>query len=275
MPNIYLYPGAAAPWNVSLKDPTVLWTAGPIGSFNIGDFTALNAFFWSNVDLSAYHGTDSGSTPYAILLTDGAGKHASGYIGAAGANAAEGLDIELGAGAWSNSPSYPYEIWTPGTAPAITHAVNTTGIGIAYKYMSAGWCAVNALYKLVSAVTLASGTNPTFAVALDDGMGSRQDFGSGTLAGAYLTAILAHSRLGVFVLDGVQTDFALSGYSVKRVIDPSNTGVHIISTYNGSTRNWASIDSGFNPNSISTVVVSSAILIVARRGMTARVGSRF
>jgi len=39
--------------------------------------------------------------------------------------------------------------------------------------------------------------------------------------------------------------------SLKQVTDCAATGVHIVSTPNGATRNWASITSGFNPNDAS------------------------
>jgi len=41
-------------------------------------------------------------------------------------------------------------------------------------------------------------------------------------------------------------------YSIKRVTDPPSTAVHIVSSLNGTTRNWASIESGFDPNTISS-----------------------
>src|ERR1035437_6145175 len=39
--------------------------------------------------------------------------------------------------------------------------------------------------------------------------------------------------------------------SVKQVLTPASTGVTMASTSGGSTYNWASIDSGFNPNDAS------------------------
>jgi hypothetical protein len=39
---------------------------------------------------------------------------------------------------------------------------------------------------------------------------------------------------------------------VKRVTDPPATAVHIVSSLNGTTRNWASIESGFDPNTIAS-----------------------
>ena len=44
--------------------------------------------------------------------------------------------------------------------------------------------------------------------------------------------------------------------SIKRILDPPSTGVHIVSAYGGSTRAWTNIDGGFNPNTITTVAVT-------------------
>ena len=41
-------------------------------------------YFCTSEDLSAYEGTDTGSTPYRIVFTDSSGKTASAYIGALG-----------------------------------------------------------------------------------------------------------------------------------------------------------------------------------------------
>ena len=54
-------------------------------------------------------------------------------------------------------------------------------------------------------------------------------------------------------LVGVDTLTALFNYFyLYRVLDPPSTGVKIVSVLKGSTRRWSYIESGFNPNNISS-----------------------
>lgn len=76
-----------AGWNPYILKTTFGQVADSTGStYNYGDYTATNAFFWSSLDLSPYAGTDLGSTPYYIELLDTAGKKATGYLAGPGAD---------------------------------------------------------------------------------------------------------------------------------------------------------------------------------------------
>jgi hypothetical protein len=54
---------------------------------------------------------------------------------------------------------------------------------------------------------------------------------------------------------GSDASYIASSLSIKRVLDPPSTGIHIVSAYGGSVRAWTSIDSGFDPNTITSAVV--------------------
>jgi len=56
-----------------------------------------------------------------------------------------------------------------------------------------------------------------------------------------------------FTSDG--TEICDSNNKVRQVTDPPSAAVHIISSLNGTVRNWASIESGFNPNNIASWVI--------------------
>jgi hypothetical protein len=54
---------------------------------------------------------------------------------------------------------------------------------------------------------------------------------------------------------GANATLTIDNILAQHVLDPPSTGVHIVSAYGGSVRAWASIDSGFDPNTITTAVV--------------------
>jgi len=119
--------GIALPKTPPLITPsapsTWMWAIGSIGStYNYGDFTATNAFFWSSLNLSSYAGTDLGSTPYYIEVLDVAGKKATGYIGAVGAG--ETLGSETLTGWTCFAPPFHFETFIT-SGKDITSAMET------------------------------------------------------------------------------------------------------------------------------------------------------
>jgi hypothetical protein len=221
-------------------------------AFKRGDFTATNAFYWSDVDLSAYAGNDAGLTPYSILLTDAAGKTARGFLGAVGAGGAgpagEGVGPDLFAGWDFTVGSWPTYLAT--VVDANTFA--TTGAnGSIYKDVLT---ANNQLY-----VGSFSASPSSADMTIDQNWTTRF---KGT--NKYGVAPVATYKVRLF-----NTTFSfpvtvdVTTLSFKRVLDPPSTGVHIVSAYGGSVRAWTSIDAGFNPNTITSAVVSSNINIKA------------
>lgn len=58
-------------------------------------------------------------------------------------------------------------------------------------------------------------------------------------------------------INGSAFSGTLDNVSLKRVTDPPNTAVHIVSSLNGTTRDWASIESGFDPIGIASWIIYS------------------
>ncbi len=213
-----------------------------IGStFNRGDFTPTNAFLWSSLDLSLYAGTDLGSTPYYIEVLDGAGKKATGYLGAVGAG--ETLNVELlsnpGFGSdtiWLKSDG----TWTIGGGVAIGAASS------AYLYQHISHVIRSLIKCQHDVVTYISGTSPQ--VNLNSIVTIVSDNASGTYSG-YMNPVTSDSD---FYFLGAAFTGTIDNASAKRVTDPPSTAVHIVSSLNGTVRDWASIESGFNSNTITS-----------------------
>jgi len=222
-----------------------------VGStFNRGDFTTTNAFLWSSLDLSPYAGTDLGSTPFWIELTDGAGKKATGYIGAVGAGAGETAPDEL-----LNTPDFSAKgNW------------GDNGLGaISITGGKATWTACAAdksLYQLgvtptgVGIVVRAKLTVDSITTG-----GLRFSLGGTFLAPYFVLSVGANAKYytintggtGNFnIITGTNTTAIADDVSLRIVTDPPSTAVHIVSSLNGTTRGWANIESGFDPNGIAS-----------------------
>ena len=196
---------------------------------------AGTAFFQAvGVDLSPYVGD-------LLILTDSTGKQAYGYIKAAGGG--ETLGTEIIAAADDRTFASDTGWWTQ------------QGTTIAAGVCSFDAPQYNGLYRV--AVTLV--TN-----ALYKGTATISNYVDGNLA------MVCYEKVSPTVTgDGAKTfyvtsngtstirwnqraaltgTFDLDDVSIKQVTDCAVTGVHIVSTPNGSTQSWASITSGFNPN---------------------------
>ena len=229
------------------------WTEvkNSVGStFNRGDFTALNAFFWASLDLSQYAKRDTGYTPFKIELVDGAGKKAAGYIGAVGAGAGETLDIEI-------NTDVPFNVsgqWTPtGVGFTISGgkavALNSNILAQVYNHNVTG-ITPNILCKVVFDVTDYTDGTVAFLLGGDDAVKGTNRNSSGTFT-EYITLKASDQYISLRIYAG-GSDLSCDNFSVKKVLDPPSTGVHIVSSLNGITRNWASIESGFDPNNIAS-----------------------
>lgn len=242
-------------------------------SSKAGDFTSTNAFYWSNEDLSAYAGSDVGSTPYSILLTDATGKTALGYIGAVGAGETLSGTELVHNGNMEADTTWGLDINTPTTnersatqAHAGTysrHVVTDAGYeGIeedtTWPIMTAGY-----LYKVNIWIYPVTGDDFLWNNGWEwTTQFSISSFGSWQLK-TYYYGVLTNGewRRIRFMSENAVSEWYVDDISVQRVTDPSSTGVHIVSALNGTTRAWASIDTGFDQNTITTAVVSSTATV--------------
>lgn len=215
-----------------------------VGStFNRGDFTATNAFFWSSLNLSLYAGTDLGYTPFKIEVLDAAGKKATGYIGAVGAGETLGSELiinrtfDTGANWVIAEGSWVFD----GTAN-ISGAVQDV--------IYAAILTLDALYKGV--YDIASYTQGTGRQQMGAwGIGNQN-----SALGTYVEYKICAYNIAYYLVAIANSILSFDNPSVKRITDPPSTAVHIVSSLNGTTRNWASIESGFDPNAIASWMIN-------------------
>jgi hypothetical protein len=239
---------------------------GAGSTFNWGDFTATNAFFWSSLDLSPYAGTDVGSTPYWIELIDSAGKKATGYIGAVGGGETlSGVELitngnmELDSN-WTNDGGLSTlnarssEQTHGGTYSRKVVAANN-GIKSDVFTVSNG-----ELYNVSLWVYPVDVDTIYIAVYKGNGIWSLNILGRTLTLGEWNLVTGKHIEpvggTAAYISIGQGGDpwgdktLYWDDVSTQRVLDPPSTAVHIVSSRNGTTRDWESIESGFNPNMV-------------------------
>jgi hypothetical protein len=181
-----------------------------------------------------------------ITVSDGT-KKAVGYVGPAGTGEVLGDEI---VDSWTN---VSYETLTT-TGSTITSAVNTTGTGICYESaaITAGW-----LLKLEYTLTLNSGGLHNIRFANDTGLNVPAIIYTSVegVQTAYRCMGNNYTYLG---FRGSSTaDFAVSGFSLKRVTAPSASGCWVVNSREGAVYSWASVESGLNWNATSFTVTIS------------------
>ncbi len=218
------------------------------------------------VDLSPFAGTEGSDTPYMLVLTDDAGSKVSwGYIGAQ--EAAEELGSELYATA--NAASDPngneadaitgwisnYDTFESTGADKSTGSYSLHAVRSSIGNDAAGYvCSFTKgkLYKAILDVKVVSG-NPNIRAV--DGNGSWLVVLEANVADAvwtsktyYFTAKTTGTDGGVGFSETSNFEAYLDNISIKEVTHVGTDGVHIVSTKDGSTRNWAGIDGSFDYN---------------------------
>lgn len=238
-------------------------------TFNRGDFTTTNAFFWSSLDLSALAGTDLGSTPFYIEVLDGAGKKATGHLAAVGAGETLGDELlsnpsfDVDTGGWSTSEATIASI-LGGQSGKCCEVTRVSGISQGIYQNIGASLVVNGLYKTLSYVKSGTSGNENYTVSL----GTDTEPIIGVSSGSW---VQSPARYDNFISDGYIRIYKKSSTagtmlfdeaSSKRVTDPPSTAVHIVSTLNGTIRDWASIDSGFDPNGIVSWIIFCPVLSI-------------
>ena len=201
--------------------------------------------------------TQFASTGYLLKVTDTGGKSAYGYIGAA--EGGEALGSELLSG-WDFTSGW-------GTTNATINDADTYTLTAAAGYIKrAGLLTVNKQYKAVTAWTVSSGNNKIL-----DGAGGTAYLESPTGGTGYGVA-----KDAMLLLRGVDNGAVVdvSSLSIKEVTSSDITAVTIYKSTALSTEGWASIQSGFDPNAISTFEVYNTTLdALTPRTYTATSGS--
>lgn len=225
------------------------------------------AFLDVAVDLSAYASLDTATFhPYYIELTDSASKVAWGYIGASGSGEALGSELVTNG---NMETADPPSGWLPGANTTLDGVADertggagaqslevevTSGTGDAHQEIVT---IAGAIYKLpfwaknIDAASLS-------VQAFDDAAYTIKLLESDSLVGyvawaqctGYFSAVSIQARVRMRV-SGTNVTARFDDVSCKQLTDCSTNGVHILSTIEGSTRNWADIESGFNYNDSS------------------------
>ena len=225
---------------------------------------AGTAFIDTAVDLSAYASADSATLhPYWFKLIDSSGLVAWGYIGASGGGEAVGAEklsnttfdvnttswspvntgtIASVAGGQSNNCLQVDEDNTAANPGAYQDAI--TVIGTVYKYSVYVKQGTEATYEIK-----ASNTDWSFPTTY----GTFEATGSWVLRTLYHTAVATTTRalLQQRAAKGSGTTMLFDEALFKPLTDCSTNGLHILSTKDGSTQNWADVESGFDYNDSS------------------------
>lgn len=255
------------------------------------DATAANAFVDATTSLAAYAGTDAGSTPYYILLTDAAGKTAKAYLGAAGAGETTSEKLtDGGLENWASATNLTS--WTesiagtstvnkelvdlrPGTAGSASCRMDIDGSNSAafiyqsvtlvssglyrltfwYKYSSAGLRAYWQLKNSTNEVNLAP--NGTWSASVQS-----INLPSATTWTQFTVYFNAHASYTSYVLTlcrsaATSSSIYFDDVSLVQITDPDSTGLHVMSAYNGTDRGWASTEAGFDPITIASYKIYS------------------
>jgi len=238
-------------------------TGGTIGSAYLatyrGNFIAGNAFFIHNAtDLSRYVGTDLGSTPYKIVLTDSGGKTATGYIAAGGAGIigknADATVQALGSEMVSYGNFNDVAPWTLGAGWSVADrkAVSANGALCSQDINLVEW---QLYYTSFVVKTYTSGN-----VALYLG-GSTNYFAQRSSAATFAAWGMSDGGSENIGLNGfTASSLICDDVSCKAVTEPPNAvngGLHIVSSKDGTYRAWAEIEAGFNPREIVAYTISN------------------
>jgi len=230
-------------------------------TFNRGDFTNGNAFFWSSLDLSPYT-----QGPYLIELIDAAAKKATGYIGAVGAGETLGDELVLNPGMEAGNPPTNWNaVGVPDTfersgvqkhsGDYSAHVIELHDVYVGFK--SDNFSTVTGrLYEISGEYYLVSGL--IFCGFFGgDGTSRYIPLCSTTASWQHLETIFNEPAGGAgafvqFYSAGTASEFYGDDVSWKQVTEPPATAVQIVSSLYGATRDWTSIEGGFDPNTIAS-----------------------
>ena len=215
------------------------------GDLHIATRDGEAMFFHDSIDFSAYAGTDGGSTPYRFVFTDDADKTAIAYGGAAGGGEALGSDLYAG---WDFTSG-----WGVSSGVLILDA-DTFKITIAgTQYIRRDVTTAGSLYQIdfdgVTTDYPLSGDDLCFTVT----QSVYTVFYAG-VSGQVFTA-LSSINLIRLISGSVDDEATVTSLMLKKYTDVPATGLHLMSTKNGTTRNMASVETGFDPNAIVGVKI--------------------
>ena len=213
------------------------------------------------VDLSTFKGVEGSSTPYMVTLTDSASKVAWGYLGNQEAAQSLGADLfDAGAGTF-DSGTYS---WAAYGANTIANDANTLKItyvdgsnGASLFLRDAADLSANLVTGKIYKLTFDAKVNTgSVTVCIWPSGGSVID--AVTVTETSMTSKTFYFTAVTTTFDQILMRYMSAGEIIwfdnivlQEVTHVGTDAVHIVSTRNGSTRNWAGIEAGFNYNSAS------------------------
>ena len=227
-------------------------------------------FFHDSINFSTYAGTDGGSTPYRLVFTDSAGKVATAYGGAAGGGEALGSEILTNGDMEAGDPP---SSWTASVGAILTRNAVSPLAGTYDANVVTNDSATQGIYQgfteangrlikisakgLISSGRLSIHLSPYSSLSLSNA--SMQLY-------THIGSVGATTTTGIVTLiDGVNkivassynlaSNFNVDDLSMLPYTDVPATGLHLMSAKNGTTRNMASVETGFNPNAIVGVKI--------------------
>ena len=208
------------------------------------------AMLWvEGLDLSNYAGA-LGITPWEVELTDGAGVKARGYV------AGKGGGLALGSELVTNGDFSSITGWTLfGTASIADGKLTLTGNGTFDNYAQQLLTSNHekSICKLSYHRSGEGGDNDLYSNAAFGGITHDYLLGEHTkYINSYSMASTGNRlvRTRNTLLAGVRV---MEYISLIPLTDVPETGIHLVSTYNGNTRNMASLGTDFNPNNVASI----------------------
>jgi hypothetical protein len=259
------------------------------------DNTTAGAFVDDTVSLARFAGTDAGSTPYYIKLTDAAAKTKTGYLGAAGAGETTsevltdgGLENWASATnltSWSESvtgtSTINQETVNMRTGAACARLDIDSSNNLAYFYqgvtlVNAGLYRIGVWYKNSiagkSAAIQLYGLDPSTQYLKSNGQWQAGStliiLPSSTDLAQFQITLNAPETGSTFYLrlrnaSAASSSIYFDDVSLARITDPDSTGLHVYDGYNSTDRGWAATDAGFDPITIASYSVYSSIPNIA------------
>ena len=224
------------------------------GDLHIATRDGEAMFFHDSIDFSAYAGTDAGSTPYRLVFTDSAGKVATAYGGAAGGG--EALTEVLPQPLFDSAAQY--DKVDAGVSVSGGVASFDTSIGTPQVLGKDSLVSIDSLYKR----TLEILTCTSAGRIVGPYGGNAPSDGNRRAVGVYSAianwCLPSTENVYFYASDFLDSPFigTIGGVtSCQKYTDIPATGLHLMSTKNGTTRNMASVETGFNPNAIVGVKI--------------------
>lgn len=226
------HPWSRNPWDHdAVKGIAFGVTAHGLSLVNGAAFVIL-----SGPTLASYVGVEGTSTPWRMNVYDKAGVLSYGFVGEAGGG------VTFGAELYTNPAFGADANWTKGTSWAI-------GAGVATATAATSTLTEDAVdptagHLLRHQVTITARTAGSIHFICDNAALTSYVM---TVAATY-TGYRTSQSTAVYGFGAAGASLSIDNASLKQMTECAATGVHIVSTKDGSTKNWTSIGAGFNYN---------------------------